>query len=138
MTDKPTGVSAEGVEDAERGFDWTPERRRITARAQINIKLVRRGRLTPEEALWLTIFPPDDPRYEAVVEKVADELPVGNAERKRGRTPEERKAAERDRYHNDAAYRERRLAQFRERRSSPEYKAKERERAARRRKARAS
>lgn len=122
------------VEQADRKFVWTPEGRILSARAAVLTRQARRGTISGEEALILTLYPPKDARFEALVERELEYVPHTRTSRaRRGTKPvearnKEHRARERDRYHNDPEYRERRLAQFKARRSDPEWRAKDAER----------
>jgi hypothetical protein len=124
------------TEEAVRNFEWDDDGRELSARAAINTAAVRRGHLTGEEALILTIFPPDDEEYAALVaEKVAAmklrESPAAKHVAKLSQ--DERRQRERDRYHNDEEYHARRLEQFRKRKHDPAHRERERLRARRQR-----
>lgn len=127
------------TEGADPKFVWDDDGRELSARAAININAAMRGHLSGIEALEMTIFPPDDPDYTALVKEKAASLPFGERAERTRMSDEERRQRERDKYANDEEYRQRRLEQFRARRQTPEFKEKERLRArARRAKARAS
>ena len=126
------------MEGADRKFEWTDERRELSARAAILTKQVRNDTISGEEALMLTLYPPSDPRFEKLVQEQLEFVPRTvehgtTAGRSRaGRAPEqvaeERKQRERDRYHNDPDYHARRLAQMKARRNDPEWRRKDAER----------
>lgn len=129
------------TEFADRKFQWTPERRLLSARAAVLTKLVRQDKIEGEDALLLTIFPPkNNERFDALVAEELEHVPMTRRASPRGRKSEEKVKAdhrerEQDRYHNDEEYHERRLAQFRARRLDPEWRARDNER---KRKARAA
>lgn len=121
-------------------FVWTDEAKELAARSALAVEAVRRGHLTGEEALVSVILgKPDTPEYMARIEAKIAEIAFSTVESRDGGPPltkEDHRARERERYHTDDAYRERVLVRHRERRQTPEFKAKERERARKRRAAR--
>jgi hypothetical protein len=96
-------------------FEWTPERRRLSAMAHLSVAAVEAGELTGEEALLLTLFPPSHLELDKKLEEVADMLERREAARNPW-TPEQAKKQSirrRQRYAADPVYRERELARKR-------------------------
>jgi hypothetical protein len=128
-------------EGADKTIRWTRERILLSARADFMIRQIARwkpapngtkqptGTLTSEEALLLTLFPPKDERLDALVEKEAETIGLGRIQAKRDVEANASKSeAERVRYHNDPACRERRLATMRSRKDKPGFREKDAER----------